>query len=335
MRVERKAMNPLVSVVIPTAGRSAYLARSVESALAGMDTGQAEVIVVPNGPDESWQQALLPYRNNPAVRVVRLTEANANVARNAGLAEARGEFIRFLDDDDYLIPESARKQYELVQTSGADVVSGNIRLLDEHGRCLEVWQQPDVDDFCAAMLGPWRRCIPVAHVYRRSSLGQAKWNPDTPVRQDVEWLLDLCAAAERRWQKTGDIVGVWQHHWNDRISSSTKYNDIRRHTVRMLLRTCETLSSTGRFNDGRRRAAAEGLWGCAHSAFFLEPRYWSRVARQIRRIDATARPVLKIYDSLLLRSVDPLLIQWIMFPKRWLFHHARLLLRKWRLRHHW
>jgi len=328
-------MNPLVSVVIPTANRSTYLARAVESALAGMGTGDVEVLVIPNGTDESWRQALRPYQDLPAVRVIRVTQANANVARNAGLAEARGELIRFLDDDDYLIPEGARKQYELIQASGADVVSGTIKLLDAHGQCFEIWKQPDVDDFCTAMLGPRRRCIPVAHVYRRSSLGQARWNPDTPVRQDVEWLLDLCAMSERRWKKTDDVVGVWQHHWKGRISSSVPFGDIRKHNVQMLWRTSEILSSTGRLNDERRRAAAEGLWGCVHSVFFLEPRYWSQVARRIRRFDATARPALAIYDFPLLRSLDPLLIQWIMFPKRWLFHHTRLLLRKWRLWHHW
>jgi glycosyltransferase involved in cell wall biosynthesis len=331
----KKSMNPLISTVIPTASRSIYLSRSIESALAGMGTIDVEVIVVPNGPDESWRQVLRPYQNNPAVRVVRVTEANANVARNAGLAEARGEFIRFLDDDDYLIPEGARKQYELIQGSGADVVSGSIRLLDAHGQSFELWQQPDVDDLCTAVLGPWRRCQPTAHVYRRSTLGNARWNPETPVRQDFEWLFDLCASTELRWEKTAEVVGVWQHHWQDRISSSVPFNDVRKLTVQMLMRSYETLLSTGRLNDNRRRAVAQGLWGCVHAAFFLEPHYWNQVARTISKIDSTARPALEAYNFPVLRLIDPLLIQWMLLPKRWLSHHARKLLRKLRLRHHW
>ena len=328
-------MSPLVSVIIPTAGRSAYLARSVESALAGMVATEVEVIVVPNGPDESWQQTLLPYRNNPAVRVVRLTEAHANVARNTGLAEARGELVRFLDDDDYLIPEGACKQYELIRSTRADVVSGSIKLVDEHGRCFDLWRQPDMDDLCAAMLGPWRKCQPTAHVYRRSSLGNNKWNPNTAVRQDFEWLFELCVSAELRWIKTSEIVGVWQHHWRDRISTSVPFNDVRKLTVKMLMRSYNALLSAGRLSQNRRRAIAQGLWGCVHTAFFLEPRYWSQIARQIRLIDATARPDLRFYGFPMLRLVDPLLLQWMMLPKRWLFYSARKLFRKWRLRHHW
>jgi glycosyltransferase involved in cell wall biosynthesis len=328
-------MKPLVSVIIPTARRPVYLSRSIESALAGMEEMSVEVIVVPNGPDESWREALRSYQNNPAVRVVRVAEANANVARNAGLAEAKGEFIRFLDDDDYLIPEGARKQYELIKTSEVDVVSGSIKLVDAHGRCFELWRQPEMDDLCTAVLGPWRKCASLAHVYKRSILGNARWNPETPVRQDFEWLFSLCASSELRWEKTDEIVGVWQHHWEDRISSAVPYNDVRKLTVQMLMRSYETLLSMGRLNDNRRRAVAQGLWGCVHAAFFLEPSYWNQVARTIRKIDSTARPVLGAYNYPVLCLIDPLLIQWMLLPKRWLSHHIRRLLEKWRLQHHW
>ena len=96
-------MTPIISVVIPTSNRPHYLPRAVDSALTGMDAGDVEVVVIPNGPDQSWRKALLPFKKNPAVRVVRIPDSNANIARNAGLAAARGEYVRFLDDDDYLI----------------------------------------------------------------------------------------------------------------------------------------------------------------------------------------------------------------------------------------
>ena len=108
-------INPNVTVIIPTSNRPHYLPRAVDSALAGMKSGDVEVIVVPNGPDESWRDVLRPYKSDKFVRVVRVKGANANIARNAGLAKARGEFVRFLDDDDYLIPEGAVRQYALIR----------------------------------------------------------------------------------------------------------------------------------------------------------------------------------------------------------------------------
>ena len=143
--------------------------------------------------------------------MVRIQEANANIASNAGLATARGEFVRFLDDDDYLIPEGAVRQYELIRASGVDVVSGSVQLVDESGRCFDVWHQPDTDDLCSAVLGPRRLCLPSAHIYRRSRLCNTRWNAKTSVRQDLDFLFDLCATTELNWQRIDNVVGVWQH----------------------------------------------------------------------------------------------------------------------------
>ena len=312
-------MNPDVTVVIPTANRPHYLPRAVDSALAGMDPGDIEVIIIPNGPDQSWRQALHPYKNNPSVRTFTIVDGNANTARNKGLTEAKGQYIRFLDDDDFLFPESAKKQYELIQSSGADVVSGDVQLVGKDGRCFDIWKQPSLNDFCAAMLGPLRVCLPVAHVYRRSILGDAKWNPETLGRQDVEWVFDLCAARELRWKKLNEAVGAWQHHFGKRISSSQGFKIIRNKlTVPMLMRTYESLKKQGRINEIRQRATATGLWDFVHGAFYLDPKYWYSIARRARQIDATAKPIQAVYHLPVLRHLNPLLIQWILMPKRWI-----------------
>jgi len=326
-------MNPIVSVIIPTANRPQWLPRAVDSALAGMKPCEVEVIVVPNGPDESWRESLRPYEGNNSVRVVIVKELNGNIARNTGLAESRGRFVRFLDDDDYLVPEGAIKQYEMIHNSGADVVSGSIRLMDTRDRCYAVWHQPEFDDFCVAMAGPWRACLPVAHVYRRSILNKARWNPKTSLRQDVEWIFDLCSSIELRWKITHDVVGVWQHHWGQRVTSSKHFKKIRNKvTVPMLLRTYESLQKKGRLNEARKQAIALGLWDFIHGAFFLEPIYWSQIACMAQRIDPAARPPQVFYNLPIIRHLNPMMIQWLMLPKRWAFHQIRQLLRSVKIR---
>jgi glycosyltransferase involved in cell wall biosynthesis len=329
-------MSPKISIIIPTANRPKLLPRAIDSVLSGLDARDVEVIVVPNGPDESWHDALFPYCNNPSIRVISIKESNGNIARNAGLAEARGEFVRFLDDDDYLIPEGAIKQYELIQTSGVDVVSGSVQLVDVGGHCYDIWQQPDMEDFCVAVVGPWRVCLPVAHVYRRSILDHARWNPETSVRQDVEWLFDLCADREVRWKKTDDVVGVWQHHWGQRVTSSKNFKKIRnKMTVPMLIRTYENLKKEGRLNEPRQRAIAIGLWNFIHGAFFLEPGFWGQIARLAQQIDPAARPTQAFYNFPVVCHLTPLMIQWVMLPKRWTFHQIRQLFRRVQIRISW
>ncbi|EGV17449.1 glycosyltransferase family 2 protein [Thiocapsa marina] len=328
-------MNPLVSVIIPTANRPQYLPRAVESALAGMAPGEVEVIVVPNGPDQSWRNALALFQDHHAVRVIPVEEANANVARNTGLAAAQGDFVRFLDDDDYLIPEGAVKQYELMRTSGADLVSGTVNLVDAAGNVFDVWRQPDVDDLCVAVLGPWRRCLPTAHVYRHSAISGAVWNPETEVRQDLEWLFDICSSRDLKWARTDTLVGVWRHHWGDRISSSKKFNDIRKLTIPMLLKACSRLDHRGQLCYERKAAIAKGMWSCVHAAFFLEPSYWSGVARKTMIIAPMVRPEVAFYHFPVTRGIDPLVLQWVMLPKRWLFWRYRQFSRKLKIKHYW
>jgi glycosyltransferase involved in cell wall biosynthesis len=324
-------MTPSVSVIIPTANRPKYLRRAIESALAGMSPEDIEVIVIPNGPDESWRETLRPYGDNHSVKVIRIEEGNANVARNAGLAEARGEFIRFLDDDDYLFSDSAIKQYELINSSGADVVSGSIKVVDEYGSLLYVWRQPDIDDLCAGVLGPMRNCLPTAHVYRRSSLRTARWNPATSVRQDVEWLLDLCASMELRWHKINDVVGIWQQHPDQRISAGMHINEITKLTVPMILKTYKALQMENRLRDSRRQAVAFALWGFTVRVFHFDPLYWSKIAHTARKIDPAARPLYARYNLPITRRLHPLLILWIELPKRWTFYQVRKLLNRFRI----
>ncbi|MGH2524992.1 MAG: glycosyltransferase family A protein, partial [Anaerolineales bacterium] len=89
------------SVVIPTIGR-ATLGRSVQSVLA-QDCGAAgfEVIVVNDSgrplPEAAWQRA-------DGVRLITTNRRERSVARNTGAALAKGDYLCFLDDDDWLLP---------------------------------------------------------------------------------------------------------------------------------------------------------------------------------------------------------------------------------------
>jgi len=310
----------LVSVIIPTFNRPQFLPRAVNSALAGMDSQDIEVIVVPNGRDQSWHESLKPFKNNPSVRVIPIPEANANIARNTGMANARGEFIRFLDDDDYLIPEGAVKQYELIKSTGADVVSGNI-LFEYKNKNDKASIHLKTDDFCVATLGPWRLCQPTAYVYRLSSISNIKWNPKTKLHQDVEWLINVCASRELIWLKTESLVGNYYQHQNLRISKVKKYGYLCNKTIApVLTKTYNQLLSEGRLNQQRTTAIAQGLWACVHSSFFLNPIYWTQIANFAKRIDPKSRPKQKFYNLFLIQLINPILILWLLLPKRWIFY---------------
>lgn len=116
---------PLVSVILPTRDRPALLPRAVGSVLAQTLT-DLEVIVVDNNttePPVRQAHAGAEWLRDPRVRIVSGGNADtAGAARNAGLAEARGAWITYLDDDDAYRPEKLARQMGLAEKTGSPIV---------------------------------------------------------------------------------------------------------------------------------------------------------------------------------------------------------------------
>jgi glycosyltransferase involved in cell wall biosynthesis len=91
-------MNPKVSVVIPTYNRAMKVQKGIRSALAQTFT-DIEVIVVDDGSADDTQR-VLGEAFGDRIRYFYQTNQGASASRNKGIAEARGEWIAFLDSDD-------------------------------------------------------------------------------------------------------------------------------------------------------------------------------------------------------------------------------------------
>lgn len=112
---------PLVSVVVPTYNRRAFLPRALDS-LAASHYADLEVIVVNDG-GEDVGDIVARYGN---ARLIEL-ERNGGItkATNAGLREARGEFVTLLSDDDLFYPDAIARWVRALSYPGRRVVNGN------------------------------------------------------------------------------------------------------------------------------------------------------------------------------------------------------------------
>ena len=109
-----------VSVVIPSIGR-ASLINAIASALNQTHPPE-EVIVILNGSfDHKLVVKSLPSDTRLIIR--KIEEVGVSVARNVGIAMARGEFIAFLDDDDEWNLDKTEIQLKKNTTSNADIIS--------------------------------------------------------------------------------------------------------------------------------------------------------------------------------------------------------------------
>ena len=121
----------LVSIVIPTRNYAHYVGQAIRSAL---DQGYRpiEIIVVDDGSTDATPSILEQF--DTAIRVVRLDGRGVSAARHAGLAQAGGDHVVFLDADDLLLPGGLAAQVaRLERGPDVDVVAGE-------------WYVCDVDD---------------------------------------------------------------------------------------------------------------------------------------------------------------------------------------------
>jgi GT2 family glycosyltransferase len=134
---------PDVSVVIPTIGRPALLARAVASVLA-QTLRDLELLVVIDGDDPASLDALAKIAD-PRLRVlVNATSLHVAGTRNRGVAESTGRWVAFLDDDDEWLPEKLAKQRALAGDDDTAVVMTLSRVVTPRGDY--VWPRARYDN---------------------------------------------------------------------------------------------------------------------------------------------------------------------------------------------
>jgi glycosyltransferase involved in cell wall biosynthesis len=100
---------PRVSVVIPTYNRAHLLGQTIESALA-QTFADFEVIVVDDGSTDTTMEVLDRYSKRIRILQQENQKGGGALARNAGIRNATGEFIAFLDSDDLWLPTKLEHQ---------------------------------------------------------------------------------------------------------------------------------------------------------------------------------------------------------------------------------
>jgi glycosyltransferase involved in cell wall biosynthesis len=102
---------PRVSVIIPAYNAAGFVRRAVDSVL-GQGFQDFELLVVDDGSTDATREALAEYGDR--LRLLGQDNDGPAAARNHGLQHARGEYVAFLDADDYWKPEKLQRQVELL-----------------------------------------------------------------------------------------------------------------------------------------------------------------------------------------------------------------------------
>ena len=126
-----------ISIIMPVYNAENYLADAINSVLSQTFT-DFELILVDDGSTDSSPEICNSYAEKDS-RIVVLHKANGGIcdARNAGLKIAKGKYVGFMDNDDFLEPDALLDNYALAQQHDADWVKfGKVEFLLQDNRVL-------------------------------------------------------------------------------------------------------------------------------------------------------------------------------------------------------
>ncbi len=104
--------NPLISVIVPVYKVEPYIHRCVDSILSQTYHPIEIILVDDSSPDNCGAICDRYAQENPNIKVVHRANGGLSAARNSGIEACHGEYIGFVDSDDYIHPEMYEKLYD-------------------------------------------------------------------------------------------------------------------------------------------------------------------------------------------------------------------------------
>jgi len=133
-------MTNLVSIIVPVHNSEKYLHNCIDS-LLNQTYKNIEIIAVENGSIDSSKEILKSYKNK--IKTITLRKASIGKARNAGLDEAQGEYISFIDSDDTVEPTFIEDMLNKMIKDNSDlVICDHYEIHEQNGKKEKIKNYP-------------------------------------------------------------------------------------------------------------------------------------------------------------------------------------------------
>lgn len=136
-----------ISVIVPVYNVEKYLSRCIDSILAQTFTDFELILVDDSSPDRCGEICDEYMKKDKRVRVIHKENGGVSSARNAGLDVCNGQYVTFVDSDDYIGPDWLNALYQEIIKRNADVVSADFTLVSDNGETLKAFHYKK-NNFC-------------------------------------------------------------------------------------------------------------------------------------------------------------------------------------------
>jgi glycosyltransferase involved in cell wall biosynthesis len=277
-------MNPLVSILIPCFNAKHFVAEAIESALA-QTWAAKEVIIVDDGSTDGSLEVIRHYDGR--IRWETGPNQGGNATRNRLLDLSSGEWLQYLDADDFLLPQKVERQMEFAgHHPDCDIIcSPTIWEKMEDGRLFSVKTRfPEPRD-------PWillaRWCLPQTGgpLWKRSALRRVgAWQVGQPCCQEHEL---YCRMLEKgcRFAFTDDCLTVyrdWDH--SSRVTGRHRF-EVNHQRLLIETRIEKHLRERQELTPARHRAVNDARHQIARKIWQWDQKFALDIMRQVAKSD--------------------------------------------------
>ena len=220
-----------VSIIVPIYNSEKYLKRCVESIL-NQTYDNIGVILINDGSKDNSLNIINDYYKNHPDKIKMFDQKNIGVAktRNKGIKLSTGDYIMFVDNDDYLDNDYVETYLYNAMKGDYDIIIGGYRRPDENGNINKELKLKDVEWSKYMVMAPW------AHIYKKELL--VKNNIlflDNNIGEDVYFNLQAIAMTDKI-----KIINYIGYNWfyNKNSVSNTIQRKMNEINVLKLLNAC-------------------------------------------------------------------------------------------------
>lgn len=179
----------LISVIIPVFKVEKYLDRCIASVVEQSYTNLEIILVDDGSPDRSPQLCDEWSLRDPRIKVIHQTNMGVSAARNTGLRAAGGDYLYFVDSDDWISPTLCEKTMNIFATNNVDIVVFDCNKITESGNSLGGTEKIEegilsVEDSLKALLQGHLNSYSCNKVFKRAVFDNI-WFPDRSAFEDM------------------------------------------------------------------------------------------------------------------------------------------------------
>ena len=230
-------MSDLVSIIIPVYKVQQYLPRCIESVL-NQTYKNFELILVDDGsPDNSGAICDEYAKKDSRIKVIHKQNGGVSSARNAGIKIAQGEFINFVDSDDWIPNDSLENLINLQKENNVDFVCGTVKIYNANNPTRRIpfiskyidFTQMTSTDAEIFLFNVYRS--PYLKLFKNSILKKygVLFDVSVPIGEDSIFVYGYLSKCKT--MQTGDCV-VYNYIKNDQSATSKAYKDFYMYMIK-------------------------------------------------------------------------------------------------------